>query len=243
MAEQVFYIRGIPQSLSLEHPTARKELLEDLKGISGLSDKKLKELCEHLNKIQGFLTPKAFLEAIRKVITESSVAEAIRRIIINIGPSQVEWMVTSLEEKSKEKDFPFDQAQFDRLKQILKNIIQPYPSLARFQKAERLAKITGQQLETVELICDIRPVFDENRKNVEGMMPYTRLHIVATGEDGLPNAFEVELTHQEVTNLAEKAEKAKSKLEALRQSIEKWLPGGLPDLPLTRIPRKEPSDA
>ena len=74
-------------------------------------------------------------------------------------------------------------------------------------------------------------------------MPYTRLHVVTTGEDGLPNAFEVELTHQQVIDLDKKTKKAKNKLEALRQSIEKWLPGGLPDLPLTRISQKESKDA
>jgi len=221
---------------------AKAELVEDLKAIIGLSDEKLAELHKHLTEAEGFLDPRALLATIRRVVEDANAAEAVRRIIINIGPSEVERMVTVLEEGREEKDFPFDQAKLERLKQILKNLIWPYPSLARFRKAERLAKITGQQLETVELICDIRPIFDESRKNVEGMMPYTRLHIVATGEDGLPNAFEVELTHQQVIDLAEKAGKAKSKLEALRQSIENWLPGGLPDLPLTRIPRKESSD-
>ena len=74
-------------------------------------------------------------------------------------------------------------------------------------------------------------------------MPYARLHLVATGEDGLPNSFEAELTQQQVHDLAEKASKAKSKLDVLRGSVEMWVPGGLPDLPLTRVTRKESSDA
>jgi hypothetical protein len=242
MTEPVLYIRGFPQSF-FEHPTAKKEMMEDLKAIIGISDEKLDELYKHLNKVKGFLDPKALLATIQKVVEDSNSAEAVQRILINIGPYQVERMVTILKEWQEEEDFPFDQANLKRLKQILKNLIRPYPALARFEKAERLAKITGQQLETVELICDLRPIFDESRKNVEGMMPYTRLHIVATGEDGLPKPFEVELTHQQVIDLAEKAGKAKSKLEALRKSIEKWIPGGLPDLPLTRISKKESIDA
>ena len=221
---------------------AREGLVEDLKAIVGLSDGKLAELYKHLTEAEGFLDPKALLTTIQRIVEDSDAAEAVRRVLRNIGPSQVERMFTFLEEGRKEKDFPFDQAKIERLKQILKKLIKPYPALARFQKAERLANITGKQLETVELICDLRPIFDERRENVEGMMPYTRLHIVATGEDGLPKPFEVELTHQQVIDLLEKAEKAKSKLEALRQSIKTWLPGGLPDMPLTRIPRKESSD-
>jgi len=241
MTEPVLYIRGFPQP-TFEHPTAKEGMVKDLKAIIGLSDGKLAELHKHFNEAKGFLDPKALLATIQKVVEDSNAAEAVQRVLINIGPYQVERIVTILKEGQKEEDFPFDQAKLKRLKQILKNLIRPYPALARFEKAERLAKITGQQLETVEMICDLRPIFDESRKNVEGMMPYTRLHIVATGEDGLPKPFEVELTHQQVIDLGEKAGKAKSKLEALRQSIEKWLPGGLPDLLLTRIPRKESSD-
>jgi len=240
MPDPVLFIRGIPQ-LPFEHPTAKAGLVDDLKAIIGLSDGQLAELHKHLTEAKGFLDPKALLATIQRVVEDSNAAEVVRRVLRNIGPSQVERMVTFLEDGREEEDFPFDQAKLERLKQILKNLIRPYPALARFQKAERLAKITGQQLETVELICDLRPIFDESRKNVEGMMPYTRLHIVATGEDGLPKAFEVELTHQQVIDLLEKAEKAKSKLETLRQSIKSWLPSGLPDLPLTRIPRKESS--
>ncbi len=241
MTESVLYIRGFPQP-PFDHPTAREELLEDLKVIIGLSDGKLAELNKHLTEAEGFLNPKALLATIQRVVKDPNTTKVVRRVLRNIGPSQVERVVTFLEEGRDEKGLPFDQAQLERLKQILKNLIQPYPALARFQKAERLAKITGQQLEAVELICDLRPIFDESRKNVEGMMPYSRLHIVATGEDGLPKAFEVELTHQQVIDLAKKVGKAKNKLETLRKSIENWLPNGLPDLPLTRISRKESID-
>jgi len=241
MTEPVMFFRGLPQP-PFEHPAARKGLLDDLKVIIGLSDGQVAELHKHLTEAKGFLDPKAMLSTIRRVVEDTNAAEAVRRVLRNIGPSQVKRMVAALEEGRDEEDFPFDKAQFKRLKQRLEKLIQPYPALARFQKAERLVNITGQQLETVELICDLRPIFDERRENVEGMMPYTRLHIVATGEDGLPKPFEVELTYQQVSDLAKKVEKAKSKLEALRQSIETWLPGGLPDLPLTRIPRKESSD-
>ena len=241
MPEPVLFMRGFQPPL-FEHPAAFEGLLDDLKTVIGLSDGKLAELHTHLTEAEGFLNPKAMRATIQRVIEDSDAAEAVWRVLRNIGPSQVGRMVTALEEGREDEGFPFDEAQLERLKQILKNLIRPYPALARFQKAERLAKITGQQLETVELICDLRPIFDESRKNVEGMMPYTRLHIVATGEDGLPKPFEVELTHQQVIDLLEKVKKAKSKLATLRQSIETWLPSGLPDLPLTRISRKESSD-
>ena len=242
MAEPVLFIRGFPQPL-FGHPAANEELLNDLQAVIGLSDTQLGKLYKHLTEAQGFLDPRSLLTTIQGVVEDSNTAETLRRVLRNIAPSQVERVLTFLEEKRKEENFPFDKTQLERLKRILISLIQPYPALARFQKADRLAKITGRQLETVELICDLRPIFDESRENVEGMMPYTRLHIVTTGADGLPKPFEAELTHQQVIDLAEKAEKAKKKLETLRESIETWLPGRLPDVPLTRISRKESSDA
>ncbi len=239
MPEPVMIIRGFP---SLLDPSASSGMVNDLKTIAGLSDEQIAEIRNHLAEADGFLDHKALLATIREVIQDSKSAEAVRRAIRNLNPSTVERIIADLEQNLGDKEFPFDQTTFDRLKQVLSELIQPYPALTRFQKAERLARLTGQQLESLELICDLRPVFDENRENLEGMMPYTRLHIVATGEDGLPKPFEAELTYEQVIDLAENAGKARSKLDVLRQSIETWLPGRLPDLPLTRVPRKESSD-
>lgn len=235
MPEPVMFIRGFPPFL--EYSSAGGTVVDDLRTIAGLSDDQIAEIRQHLSKADHFLDPKALLAAIREVIQVPASAEAVRRAILNLKPSNTKQIIATLEKDMGDKEFPFD-----RLKKVLSELIQPYPALARFEKAERLAKVTGRQLETVDLICDLRPLFDENRKKLEGMMPYTRLHIVVTGEDGLPKPFEAELTHQQVIDLAEKAEKAKSKLKVLRQSIETWLPGCLPDLPLTRTPRKESSD-
>ena len=235
MPEPVVYIRGFPPFL--EYPGASGVMVDDLKTIADLSDEQIAGIRQHLAEADGFLDPKRLLAVIREVIQDSKSAEAVRRAIRSLNPSTTGRIIAGLEQDLDDKEFPFD-----RLKQVLSELIQPYPALTRFQKAERLAKVTGQQLETVELICDLRPIFDENREELEGMMPYTRLRVVATGEDGLPKPFEVDLTHQQVLDLAEKAGKAKSKLAVLRRSVETWLPGRLPNLPLTRIPRKESSD-
>lgn len=243
MPEPVMVIRGFQQSLLDQSPIMSEGVVNDLKAIAGLSDEQVAAIGQRLQEATGFLDPKSLLATIREAAEDPKAAEAVRRALHSLSPSGIEHMVASLEEKQKDEKFPIDQETLGRLKQVLSELIQPYPALARFEKAERLARVTGQQLETVELICDLRPIFDENRENLEGMMPYTRLHIVVTGEDGLPKPFEAELTYKDVADLADKAGKAKSKLDVLRQSIETWLPGCLPDLPLTRVPRKESSDA
>ncbi len=218
-------------------------MLEDLKAVARLTDEQINKLCQRLSTAKGFLNPQSLRIAISEVVDDDAIAGSIQRILRNLGFNDVKRVLKSLSEKQQEDDFPLDDVTMSKVCQTLPKLVQPYPALSRFEKAERLAKLTGQQLETIELICDLRPIFDENRKRIEGMMPYTRLLVVATGADGLPISFEAELTCQDVHDLAEKVSKAKDKLDVLRESLEKWLPSGLPDLPLTRVPRKESSDA
>ena len=241
MPEPVIYIRGLPP---LSAPAADSGMMADLKAVSTLSDDETNTLRERLSRVKGFLDPKALAAEVRRTIKVEGTARSVQTALRNLEPKDTKRLVESLAERGRqEKDFPLNEAELARLGEILPNLIQPYPALARFEKAERLAKLTGQELESIELICDLRPIFDEDRKQIEGMMPYTRLHIVATGADGLPKSFEAELTHRQVNDLREKAAKANTKLDVLRKSVESWYSGGLPDLPLTRAPVKKAGDA
>ena len=243
MPEQILYFRGFPPP-SIEGLAADSNVLADLKVVAGLSVNQVNELRLRMLEAKGFLDPKALLALAPEVLRDEGTARSLHRALRNLGPQNVRQLLNALSEQRKQKkDFPLDEDELKTLQQTLPALIQPYPALTRFKKADRLGKLTGQQLESVELICDLRPIFDPDRKNVDGMMPYTRLCIVATGVDGLPNSFEAELTQQQVHDLAEKASMAKVKLDVLRDKVEKWTPGGLPDVPLTRVPRKESSDA
>jgi hypothetical protein len=241
MPEPIIYIRGSPSRLVgfADNPDA----LADLGAVAGLSLDQVTEIHDRLARATGFLGPRALAAAIRDLIPDDNSVRAVQRVLQNLDPADVKRLLDALSERRKKPDFPLNEDTLTRLGSILPTLVQRYPAVARFEKADRLAELTGQQLESVDLICDLRPVFDENRERLEGMMPYTRLRVVATGADGLPNSFEAALTRQQVHDLADKASKAKNKLDILHKSVETWIPGGLPDLPLTRIPRKESSDA
>ena len=51
--------------------------------------------------------------------------------------------------------------EFQTLRKRLPIIIQRYPALDRQAKAESLAEATGQPLQKLKLVCDLRPVFDK----------------------------------------------------------------------------------
>lgn len=242
MPDPVIYVRGFP--LGLGGPSeAHHTMLEDLKAVSGLADAQVEAIRKRLLETKGFLSTPRLLALIRDVVNDENTARSVQRAVRNLAPSEVESFLKNLSGGDGDKRPRLEKDILDELRKKLPRLIQPYPALARQQKAERVAALTGDALESIQLVCDLRPVFDESRKEVEGMMPYTRLRLVVTGVDGLPRSFNAELTHQQVHDLADKAKKAIAKLDVLREVVEKWLPGGLPDLPLTRVTSKESDDA
>jgi len=207
MPEPVLYMRGFPSPFTGPSP-ASPAMLQDLQAVAGLSEDQVSAIRKRLTEAVGFLGPKALLDLLRELLPEEATARSVQRTVRNLDPDDVEPLLKTLAQPRPDEESTLDQAAVTGLRQILPRLIRPYPALARYEKAERLATLTGQKLEAVELICDLRPIFDQRRKCLEGMMPYTRLRVVATGADGLPDAFEVELTRQQVHDLAEKASKA-----------------------------------
>lgn len=116
-------------------------------------------------------------------------------------------------------------------------LIQPYPAVERFLKAESLVDRTGERLEEFEMICDLRPLFDSERKQIEGLIPRTVMKVVVTGEDGLPRAIEANLSRSQIEEIAQKAANARQKLECIMAAAEKWIEGGVP--PLASLQVKE----
>jgi hypothetical protein len=94
-------------------------------------------------------------------------------------------------------------------------IIKEYPGRLRQLKANRLAEATGLRAESIDLICDFRPVLDDGRSKIEGLIPLTTLKVVASGVDQFPISFEAVLSAKDVQELLSKAESAVKKLNAL----------------------------
>ena len=100
-----------------------------------------------------------------------------------------------------------------------------------------MEKSTGQFVERFELICDLRPIFDEERRNVEGLVPITHLKFVVATESGLPTAFEVVLSEAQVNALHKASESAVRKLDCLKHFANR----SNASVPLVELTRKDDS--
>jgi len=219
-------------------------MVDDLKAIAAVPADRLDEVAASLSDVKGFLDTTALNAHLRSLLPQDAPIASVRRVILNLKSEDVEKLLVRLRsiQKDDAEGFPLSADDLDKLSDRLPRLLKPIPALRRYRKAERLAKITGQPLEDVQLICDLRPVFDEKRKNIEGLIPYTHLKLVATGGDGLPRVFEAELTAEQVSDLAEQAKRAVSKLEVLRENADQWADYGMPNVPLTRIKGKGSRD-
>jgi hypothetical protein len=241
MPEPVLYMRGHPV---LREPAITEEMVGDLKAITMVSADHLDAVAADLSSVDGFLDTTALNARLRALLPQDAPVASVRRVVLNLKSEDVERLLKqfrSIQEDNAE-DFPLSAGDLDNLNTLLPRLLKPIPALRRYRKAERLAKITGQPLEDVQLICDLRPVFDESRKNIEGLIPFTHFKIVATGGDGLPRVFETELTAEQVSDLAEQAKRAVAKLEVLREKADQWADFGMPNVPLTRMKETGPSD-
>jgi hypothetical protein len=234
MADAVFYFRGNPPTNDVDDT-----LLADLSVIAGLLPDQIKRINETLQQAAGFLGPASLRDRIGAVLSDEATARAVSRALRRLDSDDIEAVCRKVDtwRKSGQAEI-FDDAKVANLRRNLTALIVTYPALARFEKAERLSSRTGKRLESLSLVCDLRPIFDTTGKGVDGMMPYTRFRIVATGVDGLPCDFEVELTREQVDQLLTTAKRAKKKLTALSELIPVWIPEGLPELPLTRLPQE-----
>jgi tetrahydromethanopterin S-methyltransferase subunit G len=110
-----------------------------------------------------------------------------------------------------------------------------YQCYARQAKAEELSTRIGNPLEQFELICDVRPVFDSERKSIEGMVPITWLKIVATQSNGMPSGTEVLLSEEDLNTIDESLQKAKQKIKELKRAVSEDFGKQIPVTVLTRL--------
>ncbi len=217
-------------------------MLTDLALIASLTESQVSDLRTRLQEARGFLDRDNLRILIRDVIPDAKPAQAVFRALTNLEPDDVEGVLAHVDRVRKtEKKLKIDDAAMTNLGRNLASIIQLYPALTRFEKAQRLATLTGQRLDSANLICDVRPIFDGDGRTIEGLFPYTRLRVVATGADGLPRDFEAELSVEQVYRLYETVKRAKIKLETLRSNIEMWMPQAIPNLQEVQVPKGEPN--
>ncbi len=242
MGDQVFYFRGQFPGVNVEIP---KKLVTDAKHVLDLEEEELEGICTALEAHAGFLDRESIEETIRAIVGSDDVSRPLARMIAELQtrfalPGQdVAQLIADIERWAKDEENQAEEilsaADVELLKNRLPRLLRTYPGIGRQRKARRLAAAIGNPLEDVQILCDLRPVFDEDRVVVQGIVPYTTLRIVCKEVDGLPVAHEAILSEKQVGDLVRKAQAAETKLATVREFLNV---GNVP-IPTTRLTERE----
>ncbi len=91
-------------------------------------------------------------------------------------------------------------------------------SLDMQTKAERLASATGYSIESLSIVCDIRPVFDGSHDAIVGVLPYYTMRIEY--DDGESQKIDLRLTDHGLENLGKEVDRAVRKRAVMNKAME-----------------------
>lgn len=224
MADRVFFVASTPDELfrGISMPV---EMLDDLVKIAELPRATAERVSKALEAASGFLDEAGLREVVDADVTDQAAAESISRAIRSIRPDEVDQTITTLRkwrEASPGREDLFPDASLKALETILPTLIRPFPALERQRKARRLESLTGNQVRKSEIVCDARPIFDSERRTIEGFVTQTILKIDYETQPEGSGRVELVLSTEQLKRLGETVEKAQRKLEVLRSVIKNW---------------------
>jgi hypothetical protein len=233
MADRVIFVASDPDEF-MRGVSLPEEMLSDLLEVSRLSPERAEQIAIALGSANGFLDDAALRTVVREYLTNQGSADSVLRAIRALRPEAIEQTLKNLRtwqavDPHRAERFP-DGAILS-LETILPKLIRSFPALERQRKARRLESLTGNQARQIEIICDARPVFDSERRVIEGFVTQTILKILYDTQREESGSIEVVLSPKQLDRLNEKVEKARQKLDVLRDAIEAWMPNGLGEAP------------
>lgn len=219
MREAVVILR--PGSIPDPRVFSGKGFVADARAVVGLTESEVQALTEDLASTHGFLRMTDLRDLMERHI-ESETAERVTRFVSNLdrmarsGRIARDEIAKQLGKALRAGDTGLSSEEIDLLLARTPRLVADAPGLEAQWKAESLTSATGQPLEELEIITDLRPVFDRDRKAVLGMLHVMTLRLTVTSPGGLPESLEITLDEEALERLCEISSRAKEKLAALK---------------------------
>lgn len=200
------------------------EMLRDLRVIAGLSDEKCRQLGGALCSLEGLATSDAIKDAVKACLSEEDEDEGKIESVVNalssLKPQVIPRLMESIKAWAlarKSRQEIFSDSVLERLGENLQVLISDYHAVVLMQKADQLLRDVGNEFQSVKFVCDLRPVFDEQRANVEGFVLLANMRLIYISQDGQRHVCEIAFTEEELQQLRNDVDKAQSKLEVLKE--------------------------
>jgi len=218
--------RSISFRILAEHLVQDEDFVSDALTVLDIDDANFETLANGLRDSEAFLDRKTLSTIVEQVLGKADRSDTISHLVWRLNE-----MVRDADEPLQTAIAAFRHAVDETLEQKsegdrkklgerIERLVCTPPGFARQHKAQELTEATGAELDELQIICDIRPVFDEERSKIEGAIPVSTLIVDVVQTDGTSSRIQVRLNEQEVADLLSKAEFAKAKLAVIRRMLK-----------------------
>ena len=206
----------------------------DLRQLSDLTPEQFDQLSSALAAYPTFLNKQVLGELVGNSVpnADARLTGLIWRLnqMMRASAESLTDALQSLISLLSGKSDEFPKATVDLLKVRIQALILNPVGFSRQSKAEILSEATGAELAEIRVICDIRPVFDIERKTVEGAVAISTLLVELYEPDGSIKAVECRLTEIQLNRLAKRITEAQGKLAAIKDLLkQKGIPLAITD--------------
>lgn len=198
--------------------------IEDLQVVAGIKVDDCKKVATAIAGLDSAGNFELVPEVVKQSLGESTKEQidAILRLIINLSFEDVPMVIESLRADSVASELLSDSA-IAALETNLNELVVDYPIIQLHEKARRIARATGNEYLGVKFYCDLRPVFDEERKSVSAIALLANMSLHYLTQENDNRVFEMALTEDELLELKEEIELTLHKMEILKPAGSRML--------------------
>lgn len=225
MARRLISFDTPPFEVLVEHLAKDEDFISDAKTILQINDDALDALARALAQKGPFLDRSTLSKTVEDTLgsgeNASDVSRTVWRLnqILRDADEPLQETVALLKKAISESSEGVPEDDREKLGERLEKLAAAPTGFTRQQKAERLAQATGAELKDVQIICDIRPVFNEERSAIEGAIPITTFRLDMLEPDGTSSSTEIRLTEKQLADLCVKAESARKKISVIKETL------------------------
>jgi len=152
-------------------------------------------------------------------VTDDDMLTSVLRLVVNVPSDDVVSIIAKLKawvdgHPSRAEVFPEERMLSAAASLCL--LIADYPIIELNRKAQAIVQGVGNKFRDIKFLCDLRPVFDNERENVEAFILLANLRLGYESQDGRERVCEMSLTEEQLLEIRKEIDRALSKLEKLK---------------------------
>jgi hypothetical protein len=221
-----FFGKSVPFGIFADGLFKDEGFRNDLKYIAELPDQDFSAVAQALATFPGFIDRTVLADLVARSMPSGNhklVTEMIARLNAAIRDSSdttEDAFKTLSREIAKRPELVGNSGNVGKVEERLRAIVAAPPGLSKQKKAESLSERTSLELSNFAIVCDARPVFDEEKRSIDGVVVVTTMRIEIQGIDGSLSAVECRLTEHQLDQLCKVSDDARRKLTLIKDLLK-----------------------